>query len=76
MSTSKAREALQEKRKHGKIVKRDPIQIWELDKMSLRKSINAYCFMCSNKQTEEIKHCTVTKCPLYPVRPYQTMEND
>lgn len=70
-NTSNALAALRLKRSEGKAVRKDPIKIWEIDKDSLRKSINAYCYTCSNKQTEEIKHCTLVNCPLYQVRPYQ-----
>ena len=38
---------------------------------SLRAAVNLKCLDCSNWQTEEVRHCTVTDCPLYPVRPYQ-----
>jgi hypothetical protein len=47
------------------------IQIWELDKSSLRKSINAKCFDCSNYQKEEVSNCTVKTCPLWEVRPWK-----
>jgi hypothetical protein len=66
-SLAKARAA-----KRGVGVKlRTPIQIWEEDKTSLRKAVNAKCWHCSNCQREEITHCTVTSCPLFFVRPYQ-----
>jgi hypothetical protein len=48
-----------------------PIQKWENDKLSLRKSINAKCYDCSCHQINEIKGCTVQACPLWLVRPYQ-----
>jgi hypothetical protein len=38
---------------------------------SLRAAVTLKCLDCSNWQTEEIRHCTVIDCPLYPVRPYQ-----
>jgi hypothetical protein len=47
------------------------IKIWELDKSSLRKSINAKCFDCSNHQKEEVANCTVKTCPLWEVRPWK-----
>lgn len=68
----KAIEARRKKYESGiKIVERNPIEKWQDNKTSLRMSINAKCFDCSNRQTEEIKHCTVTSCPLWLVRPYQ-----
>lgn len=48
-----------------------PVQHWEEDKTSLRKSINAKCYDCCHGDTDEVKHCTVTVCPLWFVRPYQ-----
>lgn len=43
---------------------------------SLRKSINEYCFECVydpksglGTKREQVELCTVTKCPLYEVRP-------
>jgi hypothetical protein len=38
---------------------------------SLRAAVTLKCLDCSNWQTDEVRHCTVTDCPLYPVRPYQ-----
>lgn len=57
-----------------KDVRRNKIEIWELDKTSLRKSIDAKCFDCSNRQVEEVKLCTVKSCPLWHVRPFQDKE--
>jgi hypothetical protein len=38
---------------------------------SLRAAVTLKCLDCSNWQTDEVRYCTVTNCPLYPVRPYQ-----
>ena len=38
---------------------------------SLRFAINAKCFDCVCGQKLEIKHCEMTDCSLWPVRPYQ-----
>jgi hypothetical protein len=54
-----------------KIVERSPLEKWKDNPTSLRMSINAKCYDCSNSQTIEIKHCTVKSCPLWLVRPYQ-----
>jgi hypothetical protein len=62
-------------RRSSGIKLRTPIQIWDEDKVSLRKSINAKCWHCSNSQREEITYCTVTSCPLFFVRPYQPKGN-
>lgn len=34
-------------------------------------AIKAKCLACCNLDREEITHCTVQICPLWPVRPYQ-----
>jgi hypothetical protein len=38
---------------------------------SLRAAINLKCLDCSDYQVAEVRHCTVTGCPLFSVRPYQ-----
>ena len=38
---------------------------------SLRAAIDLKCLDCSDYQVAEVRHCTVTGCPLYSVRPYQ-----
>ena len=48
-----------------------PFERWEEDKLSLRKSITAECFDCSNEQKFEITNCRIETCRLWHVRPYQ-----
>jgi hypothetical protein len=38
---------------------------------SLRAAIDLKCLDCSDYQIAEVRHCTVTACPLHGVRPYQ-----
>jgi hypothetical protein len=38
---------------------------------SLRAAIDLKCLDCSDYQITEVRHCTVTACPLHGVRPYQ-----
>ena len=45
-----------------------------IGKGSLKAAVKAKCLECSAFQVSEIKHCTVTLCPLFPVRPYQDAE--
>lgn len=60
------------KKQNGYVDKRkDKLEVWETDKTSLRKSIDAKCFDCSNKQIDEVRFCTVKSCPLWYVRPFQ-----
>ena len=53
---------------------RNPTEQWEDNPTSLRKSINAYCYDCSGFNINEVRLCTVKKCPLWKIRPYQTKE--
>lgn len=58
----------------GEVIKtksRNPTEQWEDNPTSLRKSINAYCYDCSGFSINEVRLCTVKKCPLWKVRPYQ-----
>jgi hypothetical protein len=69
---AKARQTKADRKAQGiKSYKRTPIQVWEEDKLSLRKSINAKCYDCCCGQAEEVKGCAATSCPLWSVRPYQ-----
>jgi hypothetical protein len=38
---------------------------------SLRAALDLKCLDCSDYQIAEVRHCTVTACPLHSVRPYQ-----
>lgn len=42
---------------------------------SLRMAINAKCWECSCEQRSEIRDCSITACPLWPVRPYQSADD-
>lgn len=45
-----------------------------LDKVengSLKAAIKAQCLSCCCQVTDEIRNCTVMKCPLYSFRPYK-----
>lgn len=79
---SKGLVALQEyneKIKSGMIERtapKTPLQKWEEDKMSLRKSISAQCWNCmggddGDNVKKEIKDCSSKSCTLWLVRPYK-----
>ena len=51
-----------------------PTEKWLTKPKSLRLSINAKCYDCSNEQRIEITKCPVINCPLYTVRPFQRDE--
>ena len=79
---SKGLIALQEyndKVKSGEIERtapKTPLQKWEEDKGSLRKSVNAMCYACmggdmGDNVKKEIKECSSKDCALWLVRPYK-----
>jgi len=39
-------------------------------------AIRIKCMQCTNYQREEVTNCTVVTCALFPVRPYQSRNND
>lgn len=43
---------------------------------SLRASINSFCLECICFQVEEIRNCSDKACPLWAVRPYQSVVQD
>jgi hypothetical protein len=67
---------------NGETVERlDPIQKAAARPQSLRLAINAKCFDCQGGPSDagirnRISVCTVQKCPLHPVRPYQREGDD
>jgi len=69
---AKARQTKADRKAQGiKSFKRTPIQVWEEDKLSLRKSINAKCYDCCCNDKDQVANCTAKSCPLWAVRPYQ-----
>ena len=69
----------QEKVKSGEIertVPKNPLEKWEEDKTSLRKSCNAMCYQCmggdmGDNVIGEIRKCSSKDCALWHVRPYK-----
>lgn len=69
----------QEKVKSGEIERtpqKTPLEKWQEDKKSLRKSCSAFCWQCmggdmGDNVKKEIKDCTSLDCALYIVRPYK-----
>lgn len=69
----------QDKVKSGEIertVPKNPLEKWEEDKKSLRKSINSQCFVCmggvdGDNVIKEIRECSSYSCTLREVRPYK-----
>lgn len=54
----------------------DPLEKARRNPTSLRLAINAKCFDCEGGDADpnvqaRIGTCTITTCPLHPVRPYQ-----
>ena len=69
----------QEKVKSGEIERttpKNPLEKWEEDKTSLRKSCNAFCYQCmggdmGDNVIGEIRKCSSKDCALWHVRPYK-----
>ena len=69
----------QEKVKRGEIERttpKNPLEKWEEDKTSLRKSCNAFCYQCmggdmGDNVISEIRKCSSKDCALWHVRPYK-----
>lgn len=69
----------QEKVKNGEIERttpKNPLEKWEEDKTSLRKSCNAFCYQCmggdmGDNVIGEIRKCSSKGCALWHVRPYK-----
>lgn len=66
----------------GKTIERlDPIQKAAKRPSSLRLAVNAKCYDCQGRDCDpgyraRISQCSVQKCPLHPVRPYQRGDDD
>ena len=75
-----AQARMREMREQGIAIERlDPIERAQRNPNSLRLAITAKCYECLGGQDaknirKEIRECTSHKCPLYPVRPYQSKD--
>lgn len=63
------------------IVIKNPIEKALENPKSLRLAINAKCYDCEGRDADpkvkwRIGNCQCHDCPLYPVRPYQYMQED
>jgi hypothetical protein len=73
----KAHAAMAARRAAGiKLVQLNPLEKAAKNPTSLRLAINAKCWDCQGGDCDpgirqRIGACSVTKCPLHPVRPYQ-----
>jgi len=43
---------------------------------SLRSAINCFCWQCVGENKNDVKNCTVIKCALYNIRPWQRKTDD
>ena len=52
--------------------RRNPMEVWEDDPLSMRKAINANCFDCIGAENyrNRIRYCSMFKCPFWGLRPY------
>ena len=66
----------------GETIERlDPLEKAAKNPKSLRFAINGKCFDCQGRDGDpgvrvRIRECPVTRCPLHPVRPYQTRDDE
>lgn len=70
---TKARAKQKLRREAGEVtVRRNPREVWESDKKSMRKAINANCYDCIGEEnyTRRIRYCDIFKCPFWFLRPY------
>ena len=49
----------------------NPIEKAKANPKSLRAAINAKCWECSCYSRTEVARCTIVKCPLNALRPWQ-----
>jgi len=62
-------------------VRLSPTEKAKRNPTSLRLAINAKCYDCGGFDADpgwhgRIRHCVIPGCPLYPVRPFQTDDED
>jgi hypothetical protein len=73
----KAHAAMRARREAGEVItRRTPLEKAAAKPTSLRLAIDGKCFDCVGQDCdpgwrERIRTCSVSKCPLHPVRPYQ-----
>lgn len=75
------RERNAELRAAGAIVRFDPIEKAHHNPHSLRLAINAKCWDCQGGACDpaprrRIRECSLTRCSLHPVRPYQRADDE
>ena len=69
---NKAHEALDQKRRSGeKIIRMSPFEKAKENPKSRKYAINAKCYECTCEQRNEVKHCQIEDCPLWPLWPWQ-----
>ncbi len=76
---AKARAAAAAARQSKTLVRLSPAEKAARNPSSLRMAITAKCFDCVGGGADAnprgaVRECSVTKCPLWPVRPWQEKE--
>jgi hypothetical protein len=78
----RAHAAMRARREAGEVIaRRDPLEKAAAKPTSLRLAITAKCFDCQGRDCDpgwrdRIRTCSVAKCPLHPVRPYQRSDTE
>lgn len=78
----RAHAAMRARREAGEtITRRNPLEKAAGKPTSLRLAVSAKCFDCVGRECDpgwrdRIRTCTVARCPLHPVRPYQRDDAD
>lgn len=53
-------------------VRKNPLEKWEENKLSIRNSVNAKCYQCNGEENyrNRARFCNVFDCALWHIRPY------
>jgi hypothetical protein len=65
--------AKQKRKEEGIVeVRKTPVERWELEKTSIRRSVNAKCYQCNGEENyvNRARFCNVFDCALWFVRPF------
>lgn len=75
----KGRARVAELRRTGQLERLDPLEKAARNPKSMRLAINAMCWDCVGGNADpsprqRIRDCEIPKCPLWPLRPHQSVK--